>query len=69
MMGRIGIQVWKHIARKNINKMSSEEASLWLEAHAARPIGIGATEIRDLTGGFSCQSIDFEVVRMVAARR
>lgn len=66
------MQEWKRKAAAKIRAMSAADAQAAIDAYNAESAVAGATimhaTIRDLTGGFNSQSINFAVVRMLADR-
>lgn len=58
---------WKRVFGQKLRHMSVEECKAFVEAEKDH-IGIGSQRIRDLTGGYSCQSIDFHVRRAVGLK-
>jgi len=65
---------WKATLRRNVRKMNAAKAQEWLDRYNAESAAVrGQTifheSVRDLTGGFNSQSINFIVIRAVAARR
>ena len=52
-------------AAKNIRAMSVDDAKAFT---ANRTVGIGQDSMRALTGGYSSQAIDFQVLRAIGIR-
>lgn len=62
---------WRKTANANIRKLPVERAKEIVAAHSrigATAVGIGDPAIRELTGGFSSQSIDGYVLRRLGVR-
>lgn len=60
------MRIWRKTLRKNVRALTIAKAREIYDAHAARGPGIGDPAYRTLTGGYSSQSIDFEVTRALA---
>lgn len=63
---------WKITLKNNIRRLSPQQAHDILQTHFAyckrTGIGIGDPHYRELTGGYSSQSIDFWITRSLAKR-
>ena len=57
------LQSWKQTAKKNVAKLSPEEAKAIIADKTKAGPGIGHPKMRELTGGLSSQSIDMFVLR------
>lgn len=59
---------WKHTAGQRIAKLSQEQARGYLERIRLAGVTINQPAIRELTGGYACQSINYIVIRKLAAQ-
>lgn len=59
---------WRRVLGQRVSRLSAEQARSILEAHRARGQHIGDPAYRELTGGYSSQSIDTIVTRKLAIR-
>jgi len=64
---------WKATLRANVRKLNAAQAQAWLDRYNAENPDKGGTifhaSVREMTGGYNSQSINWIVVRAVAARR
>ena len=61
-------RTWRRTLGQNIRKLTAEQARDILAAHSLHGPQIGDPAIRQLTGGYSCQSIDFIVILKLAVK-
>jgi hypothetical protein len=59
-------QGWKRTVGQKIRQLSPEQAQQKLDAISAEGITMYHATIRELTGGFNSQSINFYVIRKLA---
>lgn len=59
---------WRRVLGQRVRRLSPEQAREIYDKHCARGPGIGDPAYRELTGGYSSQSIDFQVTRALAIR-
>lgn len=59
---------WKRVAAGKVSRMTAAAALEKLEAIRARVGTIDQPIIRELTGGFNSQSINFSVIRLLGRR-
>ena len=59
---------WKKTAAKNIRKLTPGEALAALARMNAEGSTIFHKDVRDLTGGYNSQSINFHVIRKLAIK-
>ena len=70
---RSTLQLWKRTVLANVRRMTKAQAVAWLARYHAESIANkGATifhqSVRELTGGYNSQSINFWTVRTVFAK-
>ena len=59
---------WKTTAARNVRRLTPAEACAKLDAIRARGVTIFVPEIKELTGGYISQNINFYVTRLLAIR-
>ena len=66
------MNTWKTTTASNINALSAQDAKDWLTTYSDLQRKNGSTIhselVRNLTGGFNSQSMNFSVIRAVATR-
>lgn len=59
---------WKRTVAANVRRLTPAEACAKLDAIRGRGITIHIPEIKELTGGYVSQNINFYVIRRLAIR-
>ena len=65
---RSKLTIMRQTIGQNIRRMSKDDALLWLARFRAEGVTAFHDSVRELTGGFSSQSICAYVVRRVAVK-
>ena len=63
----MNMKSWRRVLGQRVRRLSPDRAREIIDAHAKHK-GIGDPNYRELTGGFSSQSIDSLVTRKLAVR-
>ena len=58
----------KSTVSKNLKSMTREDCIEWLENRSKEKPGIGSELVKKITGGYSSQSIDFEICQMIGKK-
>ena len=59
---------WRSTARRNVAALSPEQAKKIIARVQAEGVTMFHKDIRDLTGGYNSQSINFHVLRLLGSK-